>query len=202
MKFIIIILCGMLTMTSCYEKEYWVDDNTTSEGKHFPVIAKLAVDSDGPYVVGDQLSVDLFYWSVDEIQKVDFYTALQITDTFVSGVMDIDADTVFTMDVISDTMVINGTTVVIVDTVITNLNITPAHQIDVWMDSIRIISPKTLIETKPYASNFDELQQTDKMSFSYPIEAGLERARIDFSVTVTNTNGLTRDKSIGIDIEK
>ena len=141
-KLITFLFLTSLLVTSCYEETYWVDENVTSEGKHFPVISTLLVDNtpeSGTFAEGESAQISVFYWSIDPIKE------LQLMQT---------------------------------------------------VDSV-----ETMVDVKPYASNFDDLKQTDKMTFSYLVPSGTTGTEIPLRIIVVNTNGLTRDKSTTITVE-
>lgn len=71
-----ILILGMvgLIFSSCYKEPDWVGDNTTTEGKHFPVIAGVTLVTAGDFFQeGSTIQIDLDYWSLDDIATVKLY---------------------------------------------------------------------------------------------------------------------------------
>lgn len=65
-------------LTSCYEQDDWLSDNTTTEGRHFPVIAEFFVlNPQDSFDVNDEIRLDLRYWSVDDIEVINMYATPQ-----------------------------------------------------------------------------------------------------------------------------
>ncbi|GJM35230.1 MAG: hypothetical protein DHS20C18_42310 [Saprospiraceae bacterium] len=71
--FFLLVLSG-LTFSSCYKESDWLGDNTTTEGKHFPVIAGFElVTEGGPFSEGTSVQLDLDFWSLDAISSIKLY---------------------------------------------------------------------------------------------------------------------------------
>ncbi|GLR15648.1 hypothetical protein [Portibacter lacus] len=65
------------TVSSCYKESDWLGDNTTTEGKHFPVIAGITIlDEMDTYPVGTNIQIDLDFWSLDEISTIKLYQTI------------------------------------------------------------------------------------------------------------------------------
>jgi len=69
MKNIYLILFAIAFLSvSCHDEPDWLGDNTTTEGRHFPVISTLEVDQ--TFVSsGDVVEVDVRFWSIDPIME-------------------------------------------------------------------------------------------------------------------------------------
>ncbi|UII24418.1 hypothetical protein LVD15_13915 [Fulvivirga maritima] len=72
MKKILYIFLVLTIMTSCYDEEYFIDDNTTTNGDHYPVIQSLVVE--GEMVSGNSLNLIMHYWSLDAIDHFELYS--------------------------------------------------------------------------------------------------------------------------------
>ncbi len=70
-----------LFISSCYKEPDFIGDNSTTEGKHFPVIAGFKiVDKADSYNQGEKVKVDLDFWSVDPIKVINFHFRTDDTD--------------------------------------------------------------------------------------------------------------------------
>lgn len=57
-------------LVSCYDEPDWLGDNTTSEGRNFPVIAGLSVTNGETFSSGETVNIDLDFWSDDPIDEI------------------------------------------------------------------------------------------------------------------------------------
>ena len=81
MKNIIIsslILCLVLLFSACYKESYWLDENTTTEGKFFPNITFNPLDSTS-FTRGGSVRCNLEYWSKDKIKEIRIYDSVGTT---------------------------------------------------------------------------------------------------------------------------
>ncbi len=61
----------MVALSSCYEEEYFLDDNTTSDGRHFPVIQTIVIEGSGNE--GETINLVMHYFSQDPVDKYELY---------------------------------------------------------------------------------------------------------------------------------
>lgn len=72
-KYSVFILMLLVVFTGCYDEPDLLSDLTTTEGKHFPVIASFGTESgETTFSSGASVGLDLRYWSVDEIDQIIF----------------------------------------------------------------------------------------------------------------------------------
>ncbi|UII23589.1 hypothetical protein [Fulvivirga ligni] len=73
--YIIFSVLVLSSLTSCYEEEYFLDDNSTSENKHFPVVQSVVVEGE----VDEDSSINLLthYWSQDPIDHYELYSTVE-----------------------------------------------------------------------------------------------------------------------------
>jgi hypothetical protein len=64
----------MVGMSSCYDEEYFLDENTTSDGRHFPVIQ--TVSPEGNFNEGETINLVMQYWSQDPVDKHELYATV------------------------------------------------------------------------------------------------------------------------------
>ena len=70
-----------LVISSCYKEPDFIGDNSTTEGKHFPVISGFnVVDKADSYNQGESVKVDLDFWSTDPIKEINFHYRIGDTD--------------------------------------------------------------------------------------------------------------------------
>jgi len=69
------ILFSMVAITSCYKEADWLADNAELTGKHYPIIQGTSVDASS-YNVGDVAKVTSYYWSIDEVEKIELYASI------------------------------------------------------------------------------------------------------------------------------
>lgn len=65
----------MFVLSSCYKEEYFLDDNTTSNGRHFPVLQTVVVDNEPEtgFTEGSTVEIVVHYFSVDPILQYELY---------------------------------------------------------------------------------------------------------------------------------
>lgn len=73
-KYICAFAVLMISLSSCYEEESFVEENSTSTGEYSPVIQ--SVDPQGDYTAGSGLSVVVHYWSEGTIDYHELYSAV------------------------------------------------------------------------------------------------------------------------------
>jgi len=69
----LLLLCGVIALHSCYKESNFLDENTTTEDKNFPVVATFAVTNGATFKVGDAIKTELNYWSIDPIKEIRLY---------------------------------------------------------------------------------------------------------------------------------
>jgi len=67
---LLLVLIGF-SLSSCYKEEYFLDDNVTSDGFHYPVIQLLSVD--GNLTEGSSVNVMVQYFSNDPVKELVLY---------------------------------------------------------------------------------------------------------------------------------
>ncbi|GEM_PF-936330 len=130
MKQILPILLAFAVAVSllpgCYKEPDWVGDHIKTENKHYPVISGFrVVDKKDAYAQGDQVTVDLDFWSVDPIKEIQFYFVKP--DTVLAGsspyIENFKEDSQTDELVMSFTVpVVQDTTDVVIDALIINEN--------------------------------------------------------------------------------
>lgn len=83
MKNILFVLFSVLLVTSCYEETDWVEDNSTTNGHHFPMIQDVIPESD-TVQAGATVAVNVYFWSRDEVKELDFLQTINGTETLLS----------------------------------------------------------------------------------------------------------------------
>ncbi len=64
----------LIGFSSCYEEPDWLGDNSTTEGKNFPVIAGFDLETEGEtFAEGSTIQLDLDFWSLDPIASIRLY---------------------------------------------------------------------------------------------------------------------------------
>lgn len=73
-----ILLIGMMSVgiTSCYSDDTWLEENTEETGRSVPLIASFTT-ADEDYYPGSEITLDLRYWSNDQIAQVDFFAQVE-----------------------------------------------------------------------------------------------------------------------------
>lgn len=74
----IILLAAFISIgaTSCYEDNNWLEENVEETGRSFPLIASFTT-ADEDYSPGSEITLDLRYWSNDDIEQVDFFAQVE-----------------------------------------------------------------------------------------------------------------------------
>ena len=75
MKIFFVFLSLGLVFSSCYKEENWVDDNSQTEGKYYPVIQEVVRSGTDTIASGETVTLTVNYWSKDPIKS------LEITET-------------------------------------------------------------------------------------------------------------------------
>ena len=70
-----LILFSSLTFNACYEENNWLADHAELTGKHYPIIQGTSVDASS-YNVGDIAKVTSYYWSIDEVDRIELYASI------------------------------------------------------------------------------------------------------------------------------
>lgn len=72
------LLLGFITVSisSCYNDDNWLDDNMEETGRSVPMIASFTT-SDEDYSSGAEITLDLRYWSNDDIEQIDFFAQVE-----------------------------------------------------------------------------------------------------------------------------
>ena len=70
-----LILFSSLAFNACYEENDWLADNAELTGKHYPIIQGTSLDA-STYNVGDLVKVTSYYWSIDEVDKLELYASI------------------------------------------------------------------------------------------------------------------------------
>ena len=82
---LIYIFCLVLTvsMTGCYDEPDWLGDNTTTEGKNFPVISGLSTTNGDIFKSNEVVNLDLDFWSDDDIAEIRLIEKIDGTERLV-----------------------------------------------------------------------------------------------------------------------
>lgn len=86
-KILVLLVTVSIILSSCYKETYWVDDNVTSEGKHFPVIQSTYINNtpaSGKFAEGAVVEFGIRYWSIDPIKEFQLFATLDGTETLAS----------------------------------------------------------------------------------------------------------------------
>lgn len=75
LKHILVFGAAMILLSSCYKEDYFLDDNTTSDGKHFPIVQSVEVSNEpnSGFVEGNTVELTVHYWSEDPILQYELY---------------------------------------------------------------------------------------------------------------------------------
>ncbi len=74
-RLFLLLLGSLFVFSSCYKQERFTEENTDVLG-YFPVIAEFWIGPDGIVKSGDEITLDLRFWSNDPIKEVVFYPEL------------------------------------------------------------------------------------------------------------------------------
>ncbi|GHA47649.1 hypothetical protein GCM10007103_30800 [Salinimicrobium marinum] len=75
-KTILFVALVTISLTSCYEDDNWLEQNIEETGRSVPMIASFTT-SDEDYSPGNEITLDLRYWSNDAIEQVDFFAQVE-----------------------------------------------------------------------------------------------------------------------------
>ncbi len=70
-KIFFVFLSIGLVFSSCYKEENWVDDNSQTENKYYPVIQKLVKTGGDTISAGELIKLTVNYWSNDPIKSLE-----------------------------------------------------------------------------------------------------------------------------------
>lgn len=66
----------LIGVSSCYDDDNWLDKNMEETGRSVPLIASFT-SADKEFPPGATITLDLRYWSNDEIEQVDFFAQVK-----------------------------------------------------------------------------------------------------------------------------
>ena len=75
LKYLIVILVLLIGLSSCYKESNWLADNAELTGNHYPIVQSTSIENDS-YAVGETVGVTCHYWSIDEVEKLELYAAV------------------------------------------------------------------------------------------------------------------------------
>ncbi len=78
----IIVLFVTVILSSCYEEEHFLDNNSTSNGNYFAVIQSVSVDNVpeiGGFAVGETAKIVVDYWSLDPVKELELFDVVEDT---------------------------------------------------------------------------------------------------------------------------
>lgn len=85
MRNILFILFSALLITSCYEETDWVEENSTTNGYHYPMIQDvLVVAEQDSFAAGDVVPLEVYFWSRDEVKELDLSQTIDDVETLLS----------------------------------------------------------------------------------------------------------------------
>lgn len=78
LKYTSLLFLFMIMFSSCYDEDYSLEDDTTTDGDHYPVIQSLSLS--GTSAPDSTVSLMMHYWSEDDIQEQDLYISINGAD--------------------------------------------------------------------------------------------------------------------------
>ncbi len=85
---LLFILSVFLTFVACYQEEDFVGDNIKEGGTYYPVVQDVYAEAaDGTFAEGSTVQLTIFYWSRDDVSKIEFIESLDGTDTVINSVI-------------------------------------------------------------------------------------------------------------------
>jgi hypothetical protein len=75
LKYLIGLLVLLIGLSSCYKESNWLADNAELTGNHYPIVQSTSIDNDS-YAAGETVKVTCHYWSIDEVEQLELYTAV------------------------------------------------------------------------------------------------------------------------------
>ena len=74
-KLFLLMLGILFVLSSCYKQERFTEENTDILG-YFPLIAEFWISPEGTVRSGEEITLDIRFWSEDPIKEVVFYPTL------------------------------------------------------------------------------------------------------------------------------
>lgn len=106
----LISLSLVVVLGSCYEQEDPLEDLITRTGNYYPVVANIRDLGEQGYEVdfapGGSVYLELQYWSLDPIDRIDFYDIIGPDTSLVSSM---EYQPAFSKVADTDTLVVNYT---------------------------------------------------------------------------------------------